>query len=90
MSSIGTSTTKLSTLFRRSSADSRSSDAVKALERVDVTRPIYLGRVFKQAKGEKAGFNKRFFVLFPKLLLYFKHKRDYYDDPELKLVRYNC
>lgn len=71
-------------LRRRSSTDSQSSSV--SFENVDIGKPIYQGRVFKQTK-EKDGFNKRFFVLYPGILLYYKHERDYHKDLKSEMVK---
>ena len=56
------------------------------LQGIDVSRPILQGRVFKQFRSE-TGFNKRYFVLYPGILVYYKHERDYRSDIKRGLVR---
>lgn len=75
----------LPNLLRRRSTHSLSSEARDALNGVDLARPLYKGRVFKQFSNEQ-GFNKRFFVLYPGLLLYYKHERDFDEDLRLGMV----
>ena len=58
-----------------------------ALQGVDLTKePLYEGRVFKQFRNE-LGFNKRYFVLYPGFILYYKHERDYQNDRKSGMVR---
>ena len=79
-------TTTFPTWMRRKSIDTQSTETKKALENVDITRPIFHGRVFKQTKAENS-FNKRYFVLYPGLLLYYKHERDYLQDLRTEMVK---
>ena len=53
-----------------------SPEAKSLLVGIDIHKPILTGRVFKQSQDGKQ-FNKRFFVLYPKVLLYFQNERTY-------------
>ncbi len=54
---------------------------VDLLAGVDIKEPIHSGILYKQAHNNRYSvFNKRFFVLYPKLLLYYVHERDYHKD----------
>ena len=53
----------------------------KIVSAVDVANPIHKGYLFKQGHSRKS-FNKRFFVLYPKLLVYYEHEHDYLRDVE--------
>ena len=70
-------------LKRRKSSFSadKSAAALQAglAEDVDLSKPIFQSRVFKQFRNEN-GFNKRHMVLYAGVLLYYKHERDYQDD----------
>lgn len=77
---------------RRSSVTERSfSSAVSAAasaghaEGLNLSKPIFQGRVFKQFRNEN-GFNKRYMVLYPGVLIYYKHERDYKRDMKKQLV----
>lgn len=48
-------------------------------EGIDLKKPIFQSRVFKQFRNEN-GFNKRHMVLYPGVLIYYTHERDYRDD----------
>lgn len=48
-------------------------------EGLDLKHPLFCGYMFKQSHIHKA-FNKRFFVLFPKLLIYYTNKHEYEKD----------
>ena len=77
--------------LRRPSDHSASSTAQEVLQKIDLNKPLYQGRVFKQKKEQKLngfnGFNKRYFVLYPGVLLYYEHERDYHEDLKLGMVR---
>ena len=69
----------ISSLTRRMSISKNTGpDANETLRGVDLTRPLYHSRVFKQFRNEN-GFNKRYFVLYPGFILYYKHERDYHN-----------
>lgn len=58
-----------------------STTAAKKHKIVDITKPLYKGHIYKQGHGHKS-FNKRYFVLYPKLLVYYDHEQDYLRDLE--------
>lgn len=66
----------LNLLIRRASDDGSGSAVNEIMQGVDLSRPLYHSRVFKQFRNEQ-GFNKRYFVLYPGFILYYKHERDY-------------
>lgn len=78
---------------RRKSVESQlgdeplSPEAKSLIKGVDIYRPILTGRVFKQSQDGKQ-FNKRFFVLYPRVLLYFQNERSY--NNSLKSGKVNC
>ena len=74
--------------LRRPSDHSVSSTAQEILQKIDLNKPLYQGRVFKQKKElQFNGFNKRYFVLYPGVILYYEHERDYHEDLKLGMVR---
>ena len=74
--------------LRRPSDHSVSATAQEILQKIDLNKPLYQGRVFKQKKEQQfSGFNKRYFVLYPGVLLYYEHERDYHEDMKLGMVR---
>ena len=75
-------------LTRQFSRSKSEDDMCKAMQDLDLTRaPLYEGRVFKQFRNEH-GFNKRYFVLYPGFILYYKHERDYQNDRRSGMVRH--
>lgn len=78
-------------MLRRPSQDSTDVQVQKMLAGVDLGNPLFEGHVFKQ-KDSKAVttsiscFNRRYFVLFPGMVLYYEHKRDYKEDVKFGLV----
>lgn len=54
---------------------------VSLLARVDLSKPVYRGVLFKQSHGHSS-FNKRFFVLYPKILVYYDSEDDFMRDVE--------
>lgn len=61
------------------------------LSAIDIGRgPIHVGKIFKQSSNDANKFNKRFFVLYPKILLYYEYEKRYYDDLRAeRIVSYN-
>ena len=55
------------------------------LENVDLRKPLYKGIMYKQAHTHKS-FNKRYFVLYPKVLVYYDSEQDYLRDLERKTL----
>ncbi len=52
---------------------------------VDLTHPVYRAHLYKQGHFHKS-FNKRYFVLYPKVLIYYDHENDYLRDLERKTL----
>lgn len=52
---------------------------------IDISNPICAGHLYKQ---NKVGgfFNKRYFALYPKYLVYYAHEADYRKDLQLKTL----
>lgn len=48
---------------------------------IDITKPILKGHLFKQAHLHQS-FNKRYFVLYPKVLVYYDHEHNFLRDLE--------
>ena len=46
---------------------------------VDPTGPLHSGHLYKKTGGQLA-FNKRYFVLYPKVLIYYEHEESYKKD----------
>ena len=58
------------------------------LDGVDLAKPLCSGYVFKQAHTHVV-FHRRYFVLFPKVLVYYEKEADYHKDvPRGKLEVY--
>ena len=55
------------------------SHRVSALAGVDLKKPLHKGYMYKQSHIHLA-FNKRFFVLYPKLLVYYEHESEFTKD----------
>lgn len=53
------------------------------LDGLDLSSPVYKGHMYKQSHSHQS-FNKRYFVLYPKLLLYYDNEHDYERDVERK------
>ena len=54
---------------------------VNALAGVDIKKPILTGTLYKQAHSHHlSAFNKRFFVLYPKILIYYEHENGFHKD----------
>jgi len=54
---------------------------VNLLQGVDITKPLLSGTLYKQTvNGHLSPFNKRFFVLYPKILIYYEHEHDFRRD----------
>lgn len=49
------------------------------LDGVDLTKPLCRGYVFKQAHTHVV-FHRRYFVLFPKVIVYYEKEADYHRD----------
>ena len=47
----------------------------------DIHKPVYKGHMYKQGHGHKS-FNKRYFVLYSKVLVYYDHEQDFLRDLE--------
>ena len=79
------------TLLRRPSQDSTKESVQELLKGVDLDNPLWEGHVFKQ-KGSiglissLSCFNRRYFVLFPGIVLYYEHKREYLEDLKFGMV----
>ncbi len=56
------------------------------LEKLDLTKPLYSGSMFKQSHIPPKSFNKRFFVLFPKVLVYYDTEKDFNRDVASKTL----
>lgn len=54
---------------------------VNILAKVDLNKPVYSGMLFKQSHT-RASFNKRFFVLYPQVLVYYDSESDFKRDVE--------
>ncbi len=50
------------------------------LDSLDLTKPLYSGVMYKQSHIPPKNFNKRFFVLFPKILVYYDTEKDFKRD----------
>lgn len=48
----------------------------------DVRRPLYEGYLFKQGHDKESIFNKRYFALYPGMLVYYKSQADCEHDKE--------
>lgn len=59
---------------------------VNLLDSLDLTRPLFKGHMYKQAHGHHS-FNKRYFALYPKVLVYYDHEHDYRRDMERKTLQ---
>ncbi|XP_003385199.1 PREDICTED: uncharacterized protein LOC100642007 [Amphimedon queenslandica] len=66
-----------------------STEAKSLLVGIDIHKPILTGRVFKQSQDGKQ-FNKRFFVLYPKVLLYFQNERTYQNSLKRGKIESGC
>jgi hypothetical protein len=55
------------------------------LEGLDLVHPVFRGHMFKQSHTHKS-FNKRYFVLYPKVLVYYDTEHDYMRDVERKTL----
>jgi hypothetical protein len=66
-------------LKRKMSIESSPPAVNDLFEDIDISEPLYEGIIFKQ-QSSGSGFNKRYFVLYPGMLLYYEHKRDYMKD----------
>ena len=53
------------------------------LEDIDLNKPLLKGHLFKQAHTHKS-FNKRYFVLYPNILVYYDSEQDFKRDMERK------
>ena len=47
------------------------------LEKLDLHHPLHTGYLYKQAHVPPKNFNKRFFVLFPKVLVYYDNEKEF-------------
>ena len=55
------------------------------MEGLDLKHPVLKGHLYKQGHFHKS-FNKRYFVLYPKVLVYYDHEHDYVRDLERKTL----
>ncbi len=56
------------------------------LDKVDLNKPLYAGYMYKQSHIPPKNFNKRYFVLFPKILVYYDTERDFGRDVASKTL----
>lgn len=84
-------------LLARSSKDSKHKEVQLLLQEINFSRPFYEGYVYKckSDPGNRVmtkfnSFNKRYFVLFAGVILYYNHKKEYLEDLKYGLVRYYC
>ena len=54
-------------------------DGKSLLDGLDLANPLHSGYMFKEAHSHLV-FHKRFFVLFPKLLVYYEKESEYKKD----------
>ena len=83
------------TVFRRPSVDSKSETAQELLKGVNLDNPLFEGHVFKQKDSNSltntlSCFNRRYFILFPGIVLYYEHKRDYLEDLKFGMVSHQA
>lgn len=79
------------TMLRRPSQDSLDESVQKILKGVDLHNPLFEGHVFKQ-KGDNKFinslncFNRRYFVLYPGIILYYEHRGEFREDLKFGMV----
>lgn len=87
-------------LVARPSKDSANKEVQLMINDIDLRNPLHEGHVFKCKSDNSSmhpllaffnSFNRRYFVLFPGVILYYEHKREYHEDLKYGLVRiYPC
>lgn len=55
------------------------------LDDIDLRKPLLKGDLFKQAHTHKS-FNKRYFVLYPNILVYYDNEQEFTRDLERKTL----
>lgn len=69
------------------SSSHHASRAKNILDDLDLTKPVYRGFLFKQAHLHQT-FNKRYFVLYPNVLVYYDSEQDYARDVAKKTLEH--